>query len=75
MKIEKRFDNISDTNDKEVCLFKLSDLRRYIANLKRYLEDEESKLTVAQCQSISVEIEAWIGFFRMTDKLNLTTSK
>jgi hypothetical protein len=74
MKIEKRLHNVSDDNDKEVCRLKLSDLRMYVANLKRYLDDEREKLTLQKCQSIESEIEAWIGFFRMSDKLNLRSS-
>jgi hypothetical protein len=62
MKIVKRQDNVTDDNDKEVCLFKLTDLRIYVANLKRYLSDERNEFTVAQSQSIATEVEAWAGF-------------
>ncbi len=75
MKIEKRLHNVSDTNDKEICRFKLVDMRLYVANLKRYLEDERNELTLAKCQSIATEIEAWVGFFRLADKLNLKSKR
>jgi hypothetical protein len=71
MKITKRAPNISDDNDRQECRLKLSDLKMYVANLKRYLDAERDKMDVAQCQSITVEIEAWNGFFKMAEKLNM----
>jgi len=75
MKIVKRSHNVSDTNDKEICRFKLTDLKMYITNLKRYLEDKKNDLTVSECRAITSEIEAWNGFFKMADKLNLKSKR
>jgi hypothetical protein len=71
MKIEKRLHNVADDNDEHKCRLKLSDLKMYVANLKRYLDDDRDRLTVFQCMSIEIEIEAWVGFFRMADRLSL----
>lgn len=71
MKFIKRAPNVSDDNDKFMCRLKLSDLRLYVANLKRYLESERKNLVVGKCRAIESEIEAWVGFFRMSEKLNM----
>ena len=71
MKISKKSSNVSDSNDIEKCHFKLSDLIKYVATLKWYLSYKGSKMTVVECKAIMTEIEAWTGFFKMTNKLNL----
>lgn len=73
MKIKKKAENVSDDNDKDACLFRYCDIKKYVVSLKAYLHKYKNESTVWECTAISREIEGWENFFWMMEKLNIKT--
>lgn len=73
MKISKKAHNVSDNNDKEICVFRFKDIKKYVVNLKSYQYIKKNDLTVYESAAITGEVRAWENFFNMMDKLNIKT--